>query len=165
MHVVAAMCSKVPYISKAVMKATGSFNLLVNNGVAAGQVIFHVSDSVMGDASGTPLQSPRRANQDCADDVDVDDDDPCSKRQTEFGTLDITPVVKPIPFFSFLFFLRINRYHMACQTVGHNSDDINTGDFDLDFVWGAATSAYQIEGAASEGGRGPCVGMFSASQI
>ncbi|GJX40049.1 beta-glucosidase 24-like protein [Tanacetum coccineum] len=46
---------------------------------------------------------------------------------------------------------------MACQTVGHNSDDINTGDFDLDFVWGAATSAYQIEGAASEGGRGPCV--------
>ncbi|KAI3749700.1 hypothetical protein L2E82_20316 [Cichorium intybus] len=41
--VVAVMCSKVPYISKAVMKATGSdsFNLLVNNGVAAGQVIFH----------------------------------------------------------------------------------------------------------------------------
>ncbi|KAF5796189.1 putative histidine triad (HIT) protein [Helianthus annuus] len=41
--VVAAMCSKVPYISKAVMKATGSdsFNLLVNNGVDAGQVIFH----------------------------------------------------------------------------------------------------------------------------
>ncbi|XP_024981848.1 adenylylsulfatase HINT3 [Cynara cardunculus var. scolymus] len=41
--VVAAMCSKVPYISKAVMKATNSdsFNLLVNNGVDAGQVIFH----------------------------------------------------------------------------------------------------------------------------
>ncbi|GJX39990.1 DNA replication licensing factor MCM3 [Tanacetum coccineum] len=47
------------------------------------------------DASGTPLQSPRRANQDCADDVD-DDDDPCSNRQTEFGTLDITPAVKRI---------------------------------------------------------------------
>ncbi|KAM7521875.1 hypothetical protein LguiA_011777 [Lonicera macranthoides] len=41
--VVAAMCSKVPYISNAVMKATAcdSFNLLVNNGEAAGQVIFH----------------------------------------------------------------------------------------------------------------------------
>ncbi|KAL7201144.1 hypothetical protein ACSBR1_032952 [Camellia fascicularis] len=40
---VGAMCSKVPFISNAVMKATGcdSFNLLVNNGAAAGQVIFH----------------------------------------------------------------------------------------------------------------------------
>ncbi|KAL3517859.1 hypothetical protein ACH5RR_020448 [Cinchona calisaya] len=42
-EVVGAMCSKVPFISKAVKKATGcdSFNLLVNNGTAAGQVIFH----------------------------------------------------------------------------------------------------------------------------
>ncbi|XP_050208056.1 adenylylsulfatase HINT3 [Mercurialis annua] len=41
--VVAAMCSKVPLIGNAIMKATGfdSFNLLVNNGAAAGQVIFH----------------------------------------------------------------------------------------------------------------------------
>ncbi|XP_048422568.1 adenylylsulfatase HINT3 [Pyrus x bretschneideri] len=41
--VVAAMCSKVPFISSAIMKATGSdsFSLLVNNGTAAGQVIFH----------------------------------------------------------------------------------------------------------------------------
>ncbi|CAL9023147.1 unnamed protein product [Prunus brigantina] len=41
--VVAAMCSKVPFISSAIMKATDSdsFNLLVNNGIAAGQVIFH----------------------------------------------------------------------------------------------------------------------------
>ncbi|KAL6978869.1 Histidine triad nucleotide-binding protein 3 [Sarracenia purpurea var. burkii] len=41
--VVGAMCSKVPFISNAVVKATGcdSFNLLVNNGAAAGQVIFH----------------------------------------------------------------------------------------------------------------------------
>ncbi|XVF32094.1 hypothetical protein REPUB_Repub17cG0052500 [Reevesia pubescens] len=41
--VVATMCSKVPFISNAIMKATGSdsFNLLVNNGAAAGQVIFH----------------------------------------------------------------------------------------------------------------------------
>uniref|UniRef100_A0A1J3F8I7 HIT domain-containing protein n=1 Tax=Noccaea caerulescens TaxID=107243 RepID=A0A1J3F8I7_NOCCA len=41
--VVAAMCSKVPLISNAIVKATASdsFNLLVNNGAAAGQVIFH----------------------------------------------------------------------------------------------------------------------------
>ncbi|WVZ05893.1 hypothetical protein V8G54_019239 [Vigna mungo] len=41
--VVAAMFSKVPFISNAIMKATGcsSFNLLVNNGAAAGQVIYH----------------------------------------------------------------------------------------------------------------------------
>ncbi|CAN8265657.1 unnamed protein product [Cochlearia groenlandica] len=41
--VIAAMCSKVPLISNAIVKATGSdsFNLLVNNGAAAGQVIFH----------------------------------------------------------------------------------------------------------------------------
>ncbi|KAJ6403720.1 hypothetical protein OIU84_012010 [Salix udensis] len=44
--VVAAMCSKVPSIGNAIMKANGSdsFNLLVNNGAAAGQVIFHVSN-------------------------------------------------------------------------------------------------------------------------
>ncbi|KAG6677865.1 hypothetical protein I3842_14G048700 [Carya illinoinensis] len=43
-HVIAVMCSKVPFISSAIMKATGcdSFNLLVNNGAEAGQVIFHV---------------------------------------------------------------------------------------------------------------------------
>ncbi|GAV70765.1 HIT domain-containing protein [Cephalotus follicularis] len=42
-HVIASMCSKVPLISRAIMNATGceSFNLLVNNGVPAGQVIFH----------------------------------------------------------------------------------------------------------------------------
>ncbi|XP_068661342.1 adenylylsulfatase HINT3 [Aristolochia californica] len=41
--IVAAMCSKVPFLCKAIMKATqsDSFNLLVNNGAAAGQVIFH----------------------------------------------------------------------------------------------------------------------------
>ncbi|KAM0940637.1 putative histidine triad (HIT) protein [Dioscorea sansibarensis] len=41
--VVAAMCSTVPFLSNAIMKATHckSFNLVVNNGSAAGQVIFH----------------------------------------------------------------------------------------------------------------------------
>lgn len=32
---------------------------------------------------------------------------------------------------------------MACETVPF-PDDINAGDFDPDFVWGAATSAYQV---------------------
>ncbi|CAA3020489.1 adenylylsulfatase HINT3 isoform X1 [Olea europaea subsp. europaea] len=41
--IIGAMCSKVPLISNAVMKATGcdAFNLLVNNGASAGQVVFH----------------------------------------------------------------------------------------------------------------------------
>ncbi|XP_042507214.1 adenylylsulfatase HINT3 isoform X2 [Macadamia integrifolia] len=41
--VVGAMCSKVPFISNAIMRATqcDSFNLIVNSGAAAGQVIFH----------------------------------------------------------------------------------------------------------------------------
>ncbi|XP_022847145.1 adenylylsulfatase HINT3 isoform X2 [Olea europaea var. sylvestris] len=41
--IIGAMCSKVPLISSAVMKATGcdAFNLLVNNGASAGQVVFH----------------------------------------------------------------------------------------------------------------------------
>src|SRR3954464_2595242 len=30
-------------------------------------------------------------------------------------------------------------------------------EFPRDFIWGAAAAAYQIEGAAREGGRGPCV--------
>ncbi|KAL9688769.1 hypothetical protein QQ045_033193 [Rhodiola kirilowii] len=40
--VVAAMCSKIPYLSNAIMKATNSdaFNLLVNNGAAADVLIF-----------------------------------------------------------------------------------------------------------------------------
>nr|XP_043635467.1 beta-glucosidase 13-like [Erigeron canadensis] len=36
-------------------------------------------------------------------------------------------------------------------------DDIKCTDFDPHFVWGASTSAYQIEGAASDGGRGPSI--------
>ncbi|KAG6403498.1 hypothetical protein SASPL_135721 [Salvia splendens] len=62
--IIGAMCSKVPLISKAVMKVTGcaqknfnhtdSFNLLVNNGAAAGQVIYHTHIHII----------PRKAN-DC----------------------------------------------------------------------------------------------------
>jgi len=29
--------------------------------------------------------------------------------------------------------------------------------FPQDFIWGAATAAYQIEGAVNEGGRGPSI--------
>nr|KAJ0226631.1 hypothetical protein LSAT_V11C100007740 [Lactuca sativa]KAJ0227557.1 hypothetical protein LSAT_V11C100007680 [Lactuca sativa]KAJ0228408.1 hypothetical protein LSAT_V11C100007660 [Lactuca sativa] len=36
-------------------------------------------------------------------------------------------------------------------------DDISSSDFKSDFVWGSATSAYQIEGAAFEGGRQPSI--------
>ncbi|KAI3501485.1 hypothetical protein L1887_29355 [Cichorium endivia] len=34
---------------------------------------------------------------------------------------------------------------------------VHSDDFKPDFVWGVATSAYQIEGAASEGGRGQSI--------
>ncbi|KAI3828344.1 hypothetical protein L1987_02444 [Smallanthus sonchifolius] len=44
----------------------------------------------------TPLQSPRQANQDSTDEVDDDDDQYSKKRRTDFGTLEVTPVVKPI---------------------------------------------------------------------
>ncbi|KAL8225789.1 hypothetical protein R6Q57_018346 [Mikania cordata] len=44
----------------------------------------------------------------------------------------------------------------ACQILPF-PDDISGRDFESDFVWGAATSAYQIEGAASEGGKGPSI--------
>jgi len=54
--VIGTMCSKVPFIGNAVVKATGcdSYNLLVNNGAAAGQVIFHTHLHII----------PRKA-QDC----------------------------------------------------------------------------------------------------
>ncbi|KAI7748006.1 hypothetical protein M8C21_005287 [Ambrosia artemisiifolia] len=48
------------------------------------------------EGSGTPLHSPRQANRDSTDEADDDDDQSLKKRRTDFGTLDITPVVKPI---------------------------------------------------------------------
>ncbi|GKE71742.1 hypothetical protein Tco_1529814, partial [Tanacetum coccineum] len=32
---------------------------------------------------------------------------------------------------------------MACEILVDFPDDINSGDFDPDFTWGASTSAYQ----------------------
>ncbi|KAL4580023.1 hypothetical protein LXL04_016197 [Taraxacum kok-saghyz] len=52
------------------------------------------------DDTGTPVQSPRHANQENIDGVDDDDDNDddsySKKRRTDYNSLDITPVVKPI---------------------------------------------------------------------
>ncbi|XP_020584546.1 adenylylsulfatase HINT3 [Phalaenopsis equestris] len=55
--VVSAMCSTVPFLTKAIMKATqcDSFNLLVNNGTAAGQVIFHTHFHIIPRRAGDQL--------------------------------------------------------------------------------------------------------------
>lgn len=49
----------------------------------------------IGDNS-TPIQSPRHSNQENTDGVDDEDDPYSKKRRMDFGTLDVTPVVKPI---------------------------------------------------------------------
>ncbi|KAF7052642.1 hypothetical protein CFC21_060710 [Triticum aestivum] len=66
-HVIAAMCSKVPFLSNAIMKATDcdAFNLVVNNGEAAGQVIFHTHFHIIPRRSGDklwPTESFRRSS-------------------------------------------------------------------------------------------------------
>ncbi|KAH7681132.1 Histidine triad (HIT) protein [Dioscorea alata] len=55
--IVAAMSSAVPFLSKAIMKAThcDSFNLLVNSGSAAGQVIFHTHFHIIPRKAGDQL--------------------------------------------------------------------------------------------------------------
>ncbi|XP_072981010.1 adenylylsulfatase HINT3 isoform X1 [Typha angustifolia] len=55
--VIAAMCSNVPFLSSAIMKATNcdSFNFLANNGLAAGQVIFHTHFHIIPRKSGDKL--------------------------------------------------------------------------------------------------------------
>nr|CAD1819960.1 unnamed protein product [Ananas comosus var. bracteatus] len=67
--VVAAMCSKVPFLSNAIMKAAqcDSFNLVVNNGSAAGQVIFHTHFHIIPRKAGDQLwpseEAPLERNQ------------------------------------------------------------------------------------------------------
>lgn len=72
-HVVASMCSKVPFLSNAIMQATqsDSFNLLVNSGSAAGQVIFHTHLHIIPRKTGDSLwpsesskRRPIKYNQD-----------------------------------------------------------------------------------------------------
>ncbi|KAG1331318.1 adenylylsulfatase HINT3 [Cocos nucifera] len=74
--VIAAMCSKIPFLSNAIMKATqcDSFNLLVNNGSAAGQVIFHTHFHIIPRKAGDHLWSsescrrqPLKWNQETVD--------------------------------------------------------------------------------------------------
>ncbi|XP_078150270.1 histidine triad nucleotide-binding 3 [Carex rostrata] len=65
--VVAAMCSKVPFLSNAIMRAAqcDSFNFLVNNGKAAGQVIFHTHFHIIPRKAGDrlwPSESLRRTS-------------------------------------------------------------------------------------------------------
>ncbi|CAL9198958.1 unnamed protein product [Musa hybrid cultivar] len=61
--VVAAMCSKIPFLSSCIMKATrcDSFNLLVNNGSAAGQVIFHTHLHIIPRKAGDELWRSEKA--------------------------------------------------------------------------------------------------------
>lgn len=44
------------------------------------------------------------------------------------------------------------------KPISNRADElVSPNDFSPDFIWGVATSAYQIEGAASEGGRAPSI--------
>ncbi|KAG0488801.1 hypothetical protein HPP92_007612 [Vanilla planifolia] len=55
--VIAALCSIVPFLTGAIVTATqsDSFNLLVNNGTAAGQVIFHTHFHIIPRRAGDQL--------------------------------------------------------------------------------------------------------------
>jgi beta-glucosidase len=46
---------------------------------------------------------------------------------------------------------------MTITTPSTNRDEVELTAFPAGFAWGAATAAYQIEGAAAEGGRGPSI--------
>ncbi|WOL02424.1 adenylylsulfatase HINT3-like isoform X1 [Canna indica] len=74
--VVAAMCSKIPFLSSCIRKAAqcDSFNLLVNNGSAAGQVIFHTHLHIIPRKAGDRLwrsesfrRRPIESNQEVLD--------------------------------------------------------------------------------------------------
>ncbi|XP_042438195.1 adenylylsulfatase HINT3-like isoform X1 [Zingiber officinale] len=74
--VIASMCSKIPFLSNCIMQATqcDSFNLLVNNGSAAGQVIFHTHLHIIPRKAGDQLwpsesfqRQPIESNQEIVD--------------------------------------------------------------------------------------------------
>jgi diadenosine tetraphosphate (Ap4A) HIT family hydrolase len=64
-QIAAAMCAAVPLISTALMEAThsDSFNMLVNSGVAAGQVIFHTHFHIIPRSSGDGLWKSEVSSQ------------------------------------------------------------------------------------------------------
>ncbi|KAL3533003.1 hypothetical protein ACH5RR_006524 [Cinchona calisaya] len=45
----------------------------------------------------------------------------------------------------------------STSSVPSDASNINRGDFPKDFIFGAASSAYQTEGGANEGGKGPSI--------
>lgn len=64
-EVAAAMCATVPLLSMAIMQATNcdSFNLLVNSGKAAGQVVFHTHFHIIPRRSGDNLWRSEDGNR------------------------------------------------------------------------------------------------------
>ncbi|KAL5760558.1 hypothetical protein ACOSQ2_019396 [Xanthoceras sorbifolium] len=61
---------------------------------------------------------------------------------------------------SFLLLLIVLVYSMAsseCSTQNHGSASLNRTSFPSGFIFGTASSAYQYEGAANDGGRGPSI--------
>ena len=50
-----------------------------------------------------------------------------------------------------------NRLAVGAQVTNARSVDVGSDQFPDDFLWGAATAAYQVEGAAAEDGRGPSI--------
>ncbi|TYK22214.1 beta-glucosidase 42 isoform X1 [Cucumis melo var. makuwa] len=47
--------------------------------------------------------------------------------------------------------------HHQEDADGPDAKPLSRHDFPPNFIFGVATSAYQVEGAANEGGRGPCI--------
>lgn len=62
-----------------------------------------------------------------------------------------------ILFSSFVIFLLFILSINPCFAAGAHSHQLNRDAFPEGFVFGTAASAYQVEGMALKGGRGPCI--------
>ncbi|XP_058200013.1 beta-glucosidase 13-like isoform X7 [Rhododendron vialii] len=53
----------------------------------------------------------------------------------------------------------VNLFVFHCEALSptYGTDSLNRSSFPVGFVFGAASSAYQVEGAANEGGKGPSI--------